>query len=251
MLPPFPHAGVWKYAQAALYTLSTFVASSVVIYGFGQPASQHAQGRLVFILRNLGILGGVLLLLGVGTASSRAHAGLLLLSRVFLAGHGLAVAVSYSLGPTTYFQHFSPRWSEPHTLLCSCFATTSPFELLYLSGNLLGVGAELQRSAGRAFLLLLYLSGAASVSLLAAQWRHSATGAGGALACGAYHALRSPSARHSVFGLEMSAKAALAVQVAVASWPAFNGAVGRPAVLIALNCVPALLGAALFLGSQH
>jgi hypothetical protein len=97
LLLPHPDTGPWRHTHKALWSLAAFVLSSVVVYGFGQPASQHAQGRLVFILRNLGILGGVLLLLGVGTASSRAHALLLLLSRAMLAGHGLELAPVNSL----------------------------------------------------------------------------------------------------------------------------------------------------------
>ena len=92
LLLPHPSSGPWRHICVALWLLACFVSSSVVVYGFGQPASQHAQGRLVFILRNLGILGGVLLLLGVGTGSRPAHSFLLLLARAMLAGHGLELA---------------------------------------------------------------------------------------------------------------------------------------------------------------
>ena len=92
LLLPHPSSGPWRHIRVALWLLAAFVSSSVVVYGFGQPASQHAQGRLVFVLRNLGILGGVLLLLGTGTGSRPAHGGLLLLARAMLAGHGLELA---------------------------------------------------------------------------------------------------------------------------------------------------------------
>ena len=92
LLLPHPSSGPWRHIRVALWLLAAFVSSSVVVYGFGQPASQHAQGRLVFILRNLGILGGVLLLLGAGTGSRPAHGFLLLLARAMLAGHGLELA---------------------------------------------------------------------------------------------------------------------------------------------------------------
>tara|TARA_B110001452_G_scaffold143284_1_gene119159 strand:- start:271 stop:1149 length:879 start_codon:yes stop_codon:yes gene_type:complete len=97
LLPHNNDSGLLRHVRTALWLLAAFVLSSVIIYGLGQPASQHAQGRLVFILRNLGILGGVLLLLGVGTASSRLHALLLLLARAMLAGHGLELAPVNSL----------------------------------------------------------------------------------------------------------------------------------------------------------
>ena len=92
LLLPHPSSGPWRHIRVALWLLAAFVSSSVVVYGFGQPASQHAQGRLVFILRNLGILGGVLLLLGAGAGSRPAHGFLLLLARGMLAGHGLELA---------------------------------------------------------------------------------------------------------------------------------------------------------------
>ena len=73
-----PASGPWRHAGPVLTCLATFVLSSLIIYGFGQPASEHAQGRAVFLLRNAGILGGVLLLVSThqGTAKRRGMVGL-------------------------------------------------------------------------------------------------------------------------------------------------------------------------------
>ena len=115
LLLPHPSSGPWRHIRVALWLLACFVSSSVVVYGFGQPASQHAQGRLVFILRNLGILGGVLLLLGVGTASRPAHSFLLLLARAMLAGHGLELAPvnSIAVRPTARSHWPTSRCCDP------------------------------------------------------------------------------------------------------------------------------------------
>ena len=51
-----------------------------------------AQGRLVFILRNLGILGGVVLLLAEGDAHAGRRACCCCGARLLLAAHGLEVA---------------------------------------------------------------------------------------------------------------------------------------------------------------
>ena len=88
--------GLRRRARAAELALAVFVASAIVVYGVGQPASQHAQGRLVFILRNLGILGGVVLLLAEGDAHAGRRAALQLAARLLLAAHGLEVAPAES-----------------------------------------------------------------------------------------------------------------------------------------------------------
>lgn len=164
---------------------------------------------------------------------------------VLLACHGAACALAHSQGMPVFFRWCSPRMSSPFTLLTSIFATASPFEMLWLYGTMLGVGRDLQRGLGRLGFLALYLGGGLSSVLVAAYFRHSANGAGGALAAFAYHALAAPNARHSIFGLEMGARMSLAAQAALASYPAFNGA-ARPELVLALNGLPILIGAALF-----
>ena len=157
--------------------------------------------------------------------------------------HGAACLVSYVYGIGTFLRFFSPRFSAPYTIPLSLFATASPFELVWLSGSILGIGSGLQRSIGRGTFLLLYLGGALASSLLAASYRHSANGASGALAAHAFHAIAAPHARHSIFGMEMGAKAALAVQAGLSTYPMLSG--GRAGTAIALNVLPMLLGAAL------
>ena len=82
----------WKWLRLAVVSLAAFVMSSIVIYGIGQPASQHAQGRLVFLLRNASMLGGVLLLIAQQQSSACMRQFLRLVARVLLALHGLEVA---------------------------------------------------------------------------------------------------------------------------------------------------------------
>ena len=160
------------------------------------------------------------------------------------AAHGAACLVANQYGPGYYHRLFSPRFSSPVSLVLGIFATSSPFELVWLSGSILGVGAELQRSLGRGAFLMLYCGGALASSLVAAYSRHSANGAAGALATFAFHALAAPSARHSIFGLEMGARNALLAQAALSTWPMLNG--GRPATACALNAVPIAMGGILF-----
>ena len=94
LLAPAAERRTWQYVRPSLYLLAAFVASSAVVYGLGQPASQHAQGRLVFLLRNVGILGGVLLLLAEGRPGARSRPQLQLAARVAIALHGLELAPS-------------------------------------------------------------------------------------------------------------------------------------------------------------
>ena len=82
----------WKWLRLAVMSLAVFVVSSLVIYGIGQPASQHAQGRLVFLLRNASMLGGVMLLIAAQQSSACMRQFLRLVARVLLALHGLEVA---------------------------------------------------------------------------------------------------------------------------------------------------------------
>ena len=159
-----------------------------------------------------------------------------------LACHGAACLLAHTYGMLFFFQTFSPSLSKPHTLLTAIFATSSPFEMLWLCGCILGVGSDLQRAIGRIGFLILYIAGGVSSVLLAAYNRHSANGAGGALASMAYHALAAPRARHNILGFDMGAKMALAVQAGLASWPAFNGA-PQPLLILALNGLPMLVGA--------
>jgi hypothetical protein len=165
---------------------------------------------------------------------------------VLVAAHGIPCAVMHQYGPAAFYHAFSPRWSEPYTVLLGGFATSSPFEMVWLGSTIMGMGPEMQRAIGRLGLLLLWLVGAFAVSLLAASQRHSCSGSGGALATFAYHALQAPYARHNLFGIEMGARAALAAQFAIASLPALNGGADRPGVLLALNGLPILVGSVLY-----
>ena len=163
--------------------------------------------------------------------------------------HGLAVLFSYNYGMTTFFRHFSPRFSAPHTIFLAMFATSSPFELIWLSSSLFSVGATIQRIIGRGTFLLLYGLGAMSSVLIAAYNRHSASGASGVLAAYAYHALAAPRARHSLFGVEMGGRAALMVNAALATWPMING--GSAPMAMALTGTPALVGAAIWYATSR
>ena len=162
------------------------------------------------------------------------------------AAHGAACLVMHQYGPNTFYEHFAPRFSKPHTLVAGGFATASPFEMLWLGGTLLGLGSGLQRAIGRVGFLVLYLGGAFGVSLFAASQRHSSTGSGGALASFAYHVLAAPSARHNIFGIEMGARMALAVHFGISTWPSLNGSTGRPLIGLALNGLPIVFGGALW-----
>lgn len=95
-LPAFAGNG-WRWLRATTLALAGFVMSSIVIYGFGQPASQHAQGRLVFLLRNASILGGVLVLVAARQTSNCMTQLLRLLARLLLAAHGFEVAPAKSV----------------------------------------------------------------------------------------------------------------------------------------------------------
>lgn len=157
--------------------------------------------------------------------------------------HGFACLISHKYGPTVFFRHFAPRLVEPHTVLGGAFATSSPFEMLWLGSTLLGLGHELQRALGRGGFLALWLAGAVGMSLAAAVLRHTCTGTGGILASFTYHTIAAPHARHSLYGIEMGARQALAVHVGIACLPAFQGA-SRPHVAIGLSLLPLVIGAA-------
>lgn len=92
-----PVLGGWPHVRRCTAALVAFVLSSLLVYGLGQPASQHAQGRLVFLLRNGGILGGLLLLLAAQQTTAARRRGLRLLARVCLALHGLELAPADSM----------------------------------------------------------------------------------------------------------------------------------------------------------
>ena len=158
--------------------------------------------------------------------------------------HGASCMVMHQCGPATFYGHFAPRWSAPHTLLLGGFASSSPFEVLWLGGTLLGLGPDLQRGIGRGGFLALWFGGALCTSLLAASRRRSGTGAGGALASFAYHVLSTPNARHSIFGIQLGAKAALAVHLGIATWPHVGG--GELVTGIALNGLPVMYGTLLW-----
>ena len=194
------------------------------------------------------------LLLTVGCTHRRCYVGILGKWRAvpdakydlyaLIAAHAAAVLLAYTdMG--LYHRLCSPRLSAPHTLLTALFAASSPFELLWLVGSIMGLGPNLQRTIGRLGYLALYIGGSLSSVLLGAYVRHSVNGSGGALASCAYHALVAPHARHSVFGLEMGARMALAAQAGLASLPATHEG-ARSAVILALNGVPILVGAVVF-----
>ena len=199
------------------------------------------------------------LLLTVGCTHRRCYVGILGKWRAvpgaqydlyaLIAAHAAAVLLAYH-DMRAYHRLCSPRLSAPHTLLTALFAASSPFELLWLVGSIMGLGPDLQRSIGRLGYLALYLGGSLSSVLLAAYLRHSVNGSGGALASCAYHALVAPHARHSIFGLEMGARMALAAQAGLASLPATHEG-ARSAVILALNGVPMLVGSAVFFWTRR
>ena len=97
---------------------------------------------------------------------------------------------------------------------------------------------------------MLYLVGGLSSAVLSAWLRHSANGAGGALAAFTFHALAAPHARHSILGLPMGPRMALAAQACLASWPAINGG-ARPGLVLSLSGLPILVGALAFAISRR
>lgn len=163
-----------------------------------------------------------------------------------LAVHGAACLLSQT-DTGQFHATFSPRWSRPLTIPLSLFATGHLMELMWLSSVLLGLAGELQRLVGRANFVVLYLGGGLSASLLGLLWRHSTTGAGGVLACVAFHVLERPHVRHSIFGLEMGGNVALAVQLGLTCYPSLaGGRAGRPLLVLAMGALPAAVGAALW-----
>lgn len=162
-----------------------------------------------------------------------------------LAVHALACYFRM-FDPGAYWRYFSPAWSRPLSVPASLFATGGVWEVVWLASLLGHIGNELQRRIGRLGFLALYGSGGGIATLLALLTRHSTSGGGGALACCAFHALQHPTARHSIFGVGMGANAALAVQLALACLPSLQGRVARPALGIALNVAPVVVGAALW-----
>ena len=203
---------------------------------------------------------------------------------ILAAAHGSAIAVFYHFGPTVFYQHCAPRFSAPYTILTGAFATSSLFEMMWLTSTLFGLGHDLQRSIGRVRFLLLWLGGAGSVSLVAASLRHSCSGAGGVIAAFTYHAIVAPRAQYNIFGMRpwlnlmscddphnhsqpvtpcirrthrlpctfeagitLGVRTALVVQMAIVAWPALGGASGRLGVVAALNLAPMAIGAAFYL----
>lgn len=144
----------------------------------------------------------------------------------------------------TYFRHFSPRSSVPHSVLLGAVATRSTWGLLWVGSTLVGLGAELQQALGRMGFLCLYLAAGLAASLVSMSFRRSAHGHGGILAACAYHALVAPNARHNLMGVELGARAALAVQVGLASSAAFQG--DAPVPVLLANLAPCAVAAAAF-----
>jgi len=155
-----------------------------------------------------------------------------------LAGvHGTACAC-YMQSPMLYHQLFSPRASAPHTVLLGAFASSNPWELLWIGSTIVGLGQELQRALGRAGFIGLYLVAALASSVCSMLLRCSARGHGGILAAMAYHTILSPRSQHNIFGLTLGARQALAVQTVMAGWPL----AGQPVALIGVFG-PLLIGA--------
>ena len=91
LLAPRGEYATWRHVRLAIQLLALFVGSSLIIYGLGQPAAQHAQGRLIFLLRNAGMLGGLLLLLAEQARAGSAGPPLHFAARLCLALHALEI----------------------------------------------------------------------------------------------------------------------------------------------------------------
>lgn len=87
----------WTWLRAATLGLALFVVSSIIVYGLGQPSTQHAQGRLIFLLRNASVLGGLLVLIAAQQSSKCMRQFLRLVARLLLALHGFEVAPAESV----------------------------------------------------------------------------------------------------------------------------------------------------------
>eukprot|EP00967_Tisochrysis_lutea_P004052 scaffold4825_cov38-Tisochrysis_lutea.AAC.2 len=143
-----------------------------------------------------------------------------------------------------YFRNFAPRLRAPHSILLGSVATRSMWELLWVGSTLLGLGSDLQRAVGRFGFIGLYLGAGISASLVSALYRRSAHGHGGVLALCAYHTFMAPNARHNIMGVELGAKSALAVQLALACSGAFQG--DAPLPVFASNLAPCLVAIAAY-----
>ena len=153
--------------------------------------------------------------------------------------HGAACAWA-AFDSTSYAQHFGPRAAAPHTILLGSFASATPWETLYLSSTVLGLGGDLQRELGRVGFVVLYAVAGLASSVCSMLTRRSALGSGGAMATLTYHVLSAPGARHSVWGVDLGAKQALEVQVAIGLLPLCDETRGRVGYLFALF-VPVVL----------
>jgi hypothetical protein len=215
------------------------------------------------------------LFFAVGCTHRRCHVGVLGAWRplpnqkfdlwLVLGLHAAACGLYHTQGPGPFYRLCSPRFSAPHTFVTAIVATASPFELIWMYGNLIDAGSDVQRALGRiGFLILCALPpfpverlptltrsgphpnadalGGLSSAVAAAYCRHSANGAGGTLAVLAFHFLRQPSnVRFRVMNIQMSPVAALGVQALLAAVPSLSG--DRPQTALALVGAPVVLGA--------
>ena len=60
-----------------------------------------------------------------------------------IALHALACACA-NFDPLTYYRHFEPRASKPHSAILGAFGTSAPLHLMWLAATILGVGADVQ-----------------------------------------------------------------------------------------------------------
>ena len=163
-----------------------------------------------------------------------------------MAVHAISFAC-YHYSPTTYFRYFEPSTRRPHSIPLAAFATSSVFSMLWLGSTLLSLGPDLQRLLGRRRFARLYLGAGLASTCFSLAFRHSATGAGGAIATIAYHALAAPHARHDIMGVPMGARTALAVHVGIASMPALGAAAHVAGRVLAINLVPVAIGAGAYM----
>jgi len=158
--------------------------------------------------------------------------------------HCIGVFLCYQC-PGTFFEHFSPRLSHPHTVVLGMFACTSPVELLWLVSFASWLGRDLQKMIGRLGAIALYVACGLSSSLASAILRRSATGAGGLLGAFAYHTLAAPNASHNILGIALSPPKALLAQFIIMSWDVVTIPDQRLPLIIC-NGLPTALGAVMF-----
>ena len=168
---------------------------------------------------------------------------------LLVALHALACACA-NFDPASYFRNFEPRASQPRSVLLGAFGTSQPLHMMWLAATILGVGADVQREIGRMRFVGLYVAAGLASSFCSMLFRASASGAGGALACYTFHVLAAPHTQHSIFGVTMSARVALAVQLIIACSPAIGQPWHRARKLLLINLVPTAIGAQTYFATQ-